>query len=316
MTTGLKAFLVLTCVLFVATTQAAEKVRFGTPIKGAAHQELPQMAAYEKGFWKENDLDVQWVSFDAGTVLIRALAAGAVDLASTLAPDLVTGVARGVPIIMVADAVFRNDFLVAVRIDSPIRELKDLRGTKLGIPAFGSVAHAYGVAMAKALGWEKDMRLVAAGGTAANIAALKAGAVHGVIQTIMVVLPLQFRGEVRPVVNLRDFLPKDWVDLVIVARTDFVEKSPALVKRAVKAWLQAVSFIMDNPDWTVAKLKDGYGHPEATARGIYNLLKYSRDGNIDAMPLENVQKFLVEYGLLPKEQVSPRERLFTRRFIE
>lgn len=217
---------------------------------------------------------------------------------------------------MVADLKLRNDFFVWVRADSPIKEARELKGAKVGVPALGAVAHYLGMAATKALGIERDVKFLGSGTTAANLAALKAGAIDGVIQDFFVMTPLRFRGEVRPVIIMRDYLPKEWVDYILSARHDFVEKSPAAMKRAVRAFLQAGGFVMENPDWALAKLKVSYGYPEDAARAVYDALKFSRDGKIDPRAVENVTNFLIEYDMVPKDKVPPREKLFSQKFTE
>ena len=39
---------------------AAEKMRFGTSVKGNPFYELPAIAAEEQGLWKQNGLEVTW----------------------------------------------------------------------------------------------------------------------------------------------------------------------------------------------------------------------------------------------------------------
>src|SRR3990172_2275096 len=155
-------------ILFLAgAAQAAEKVRFGTPVKATANHDLPFLAAEEKGYWRQNDLDVQWISFDGGAFQVRALAAGSVDVVMTVAISYIPAAARGVPAIMVADLGLRNDIFLWVRADSPIKEAKALPGAKVGVPALGAFAHFFGIMAAKALRMEKEVKFVGAGGAAA-----------------------------------------------------------------------------------------------------------------------------------------------------
>lgn len=308
--------LTLGLILLMATAQAAEKVRFGTPIKGQVEVEVPILAAEEKGYWKQNDLDVQWFPFDSGASLTRAHAGGAVDISYTIAVGYIAGVARGVPIIMVADLHFRNDFYIWVRPDGPMKEPKDLKGARVGVAALGGAAHAYGMAATKALGMEKDVKFVGAGGQGAMVAALKARSIDAALQAFFAMAPVRFKGEVKPFLNMRDFLPREWVDGILQARLEFVEKSPGAVKRTVRAYLQAAAFVMENPDWALAKLKGPYGYPEDAARGIYDAMRYGRDGKINVKGVENIKNFLLEYDIVPKDKMPPLERLFSAKFTD
>lgn len=71
------------------TCMAAEQLKFATGVKGSANYYLPLMAAEEKGFWKENSLQVEWVPFRGGGSMFRSVAAGAVKIGFTGTPSVV-----------------------------------------------------------------------------------------------------------------------------------------------------------------------------------------------------------------------------------
>lgn len=307
--------LALCLLLLVGTPQAAEKVKFGTPVK-AAHYDLPFLAGEEKGYWKINDLEVRWIPFGSETSMWWSLGWGRIDVAMGSVISYVRGASRGLPAIIVADPKLSNDMSLWVNPDSPIKGVKELRGTKVGVPALGTPAHYFGMAATRALGIEKDVKFVKEGTAAASIAALKAGDIDAVIQDVFVMFPLQFKGEVRLLMALQEFLPKEWMDYGLYGQDDSVDDSPAAMRKAVRAFLQASAFVMDNPDWALAKLKASYGYSEDTARAVYNALKFSRDGKINPKALENVRTFLIEYGIVAKKKVPPLEELFTTKFVE
>lgn len=311
------AFLIIS--LFLAaipalSVLAAEKLKFSTAIRTAAHTAMPPIAAEEKGFWKAQGLEVEWVPFTAGADMARAIAGGAVNVGLYSATGLVPAVSRGVPVFIVADLQINNDFFLWVRPDSPLRSPGDLKGAKVGVPALGDVAHAYGLAISRALGMEKDIKFVGSGGMTASFAALKTGALDGAIQTQFATAPLKYKGEVRALVSVRDYLPKDWMDNLIFSRRDFAAKEPETVRRVVKAILQATDFIMKSREWAIERMKALLGHSEESAQGTYELLKYGSDGKINKKGLENVRKFMIEYGVVPKEKAPPLEQLYTEEF--
>src|SRR3972149_5752733 len=96
----LMAFLGLA--LVQAPSWAAEKVKFATHFKANPHYWLPVAAALDKGFWKEEGLEVEWVSFDAAAAMNRAVAAGAIDMGTDGLTGHVRAVSAGVPQVMVA----------------------------------------------------------------------------------------------------------------------------------------------------------------------------------------------------------------------
>lgn len=295
---------------------AADKLKMGTAARENPYYTLIVIAGEEKGFWKQNGLEQEWTPFRGGADMQRATAAGALDVGLSDMASFLIAAAAGVPSILVADMGTPDDFAVVVRSDLPIKEAKDLKGTRLGILRAGGASYAYGTFLAKALGLEKDMKLVAGGGITEELAAIKAGTMEGRVTALTLTMPAIVKGEVRTVVQLKDYLPKEWIVRVASARRELVENSPDLVKRFVKAFLQTTNFIMTNPAWNIAKMKTELKYSDEVAKATLPMLRLSLDGRIDRKAVENVVGFFVENGVLAKEKVPPVERLFTSRFTD
>lgn len=300
----------------ISSGLAADQVRFGTAQKINPLHVLPVLAATEKGIWKENGLEVQWTPFDAGAILDRAVAAGQIDMGWSAAPSLVLAVTHRLPMVVVADTQGVEKYILLVSKDSPIKEPKDLKGARIGVTRMGSTTHAFAQAIAKSLGIEKEMRIVATGGTAQNWAALRGGAIDGLISTNFASAKFQFEGVGRVLVSVRNYLPKEWPDLLIFARKDFADRNPEVARRMIRALLQGTDFVSKNPDWAVQKMKEISGYPEELGRVMHKELHYVKDGRINRKGLENVVNFMVEYGLIPKEKAPAVEAIYTNKFVE
>ena len=299
--------------LVAATSFGAEKVRFGNSTKTNAMENLPPLAAQEKGFFKEQGLEVEWALFESGAANIRALAAEAIDAGITLATEVVPAVSRGIPMAFVADLQIDYDFFVWVRPDSAIKEPKDLKGSTVGVSRLGSLGHIFARVAAKGLGMEKDIKFVATGGVTPSIAALKAGSVQGIILSNLTMAVPRFQGDAKALLNVRDYLPKPWMGLGIFARNDFTEKNPEATKRLVKSLLKGANFVRRNREWAVEKMREMSGYPEEVGREIHKSLRYGKSGAINVRGLESVNKFMVEWDLIEKS--PPLEKLYNTRFI-
>lgn len=295
---------------------ALDKLNFGTPIKASALYDLPSIAAEEKGFWKQNGLETQWFSFEGGPALHKAVAAGSIDMGIASALSPLQAIVGGVPEIFVGDMQAREDFYIFVRADSRLKDARDLKGAKIGITRLGGAAHAYGRMLAKTLGFEKELKFVAVGGIRQQIAGLTAGTEDGELLSLITFAPLVARGEVRILVAIRDYLPKEWADVMIFARKEVTEKSPDVVKRAVKAIVQAGDYVAKNPDWAMEKMKVSLGHAPEVAKLVYSELQYGKDGRISRAGLQNIVNFLIEYGIVPKEKMPSLDKLHTTAFTE
>ena len=307
-------FCLLSLAVGLGDLAGAEKVKFGNSTKTNVFENLPPMAALDKGFFKEQGLDVEWSLFDAGAAHVRAVAGGAIDAGITAATEVVHAASRGIPMAFVADLQIDYDFFIWVRPDSPIKEPKDLKGTTLGVTRLGSLSHIYGRVAAKGLGMEKDIRFAATGGVTPSVAAVKAGSVQGIILSNLTMAVPQFRGDAKTLLNVRDYLPKPWMGLGVFGRNDFMEKSPEVTRRLVKAVLKGTDFVRQNREWSVEKMKEMSGYPEEVGREVHKILRYGRDGRIDVKGLESVIKFMAEWGLI--EKTPPLEKIYNTKFVE
>ena len=89
-------------------------------------------AAYEKGYFKEEGLDVEMVQVDAAHIS-DAVGAGQVDAFQGMASKLVQPLENGLPVVAVT-GIHTGCQKVLVPGDSPIRKMADLKDKKVGVP--------------------------------------------------------------------------------------------------------------------------------------------------------------------------------------
>lgn len=296
---------------------AAEKMKVGTGVKLSSAYYLPMLAADQGGTWKQNGLDGEWVPFRGSSDMLRAVAGGTLNVAITTAASGMQSASRGVPLIIVSNLYPRDEFFFWVRPESRFKEPKDLKGAKIGTARFGGTVHAYDLAVAKSLGLEKDIRIVSTGGISEGLAMMKTGVVDVENQPLDIMIELKLKGEVREFLKVHDYLPKEWVDHVVLAQTDFSKKEPETVKRVVKAILQGVDYIRKEPAWAMAKMREMSGFSVEASRIIYerHLGLFTRDGKIETKALENVKNFLIEYNIVAKDKALPVDKLYTAEFL-
>ncbi|MEE8450129.1 MAG: ABC transporter substrate-binding protein [Thermodesulfobacteriota bacterium] len=295
-------------------SMAAGQLKFATGVKGSANYYLPLMAAEEKGFWKENSLQVEWIPFRGGGSMFRSVAAGAVKIGFTGTPSVVQAAARGVSALAISELMTKVDFVVWVRADSAIRKPNDLKGAKIGVGRFGGTQHAYGRVVARALGLEKDITFISAGSISAALAGLKTGKIDAIVLSPRRPIKMLLQGVVRILVPVANYLPRQWSNHVVFARKDMVNENPATIQRVVKALLKATSFIKKNPGWSMEKMKQVSGYSDKAAQLIYDGLEYSPDGKIDPKAMANVRKFLIDFGIIKRGKAPDVAALYTDRF--
>lgn len=298
-----------------STSLALEKIRFGSPLKQAPVYALAILAAEEKGFWKEVGVELDWVAFDGGGPLWRAVAAGSVDMGRTATTATVMGIGRGLPMSIVADVGGREEFYVFVPTNSPIREPNQLKGKKISVASLGGMAYPYGLVVVRALGLERQVKFVATGGARTSVAILRVGSVDALLTMLTQVAPLVYEGVLREILSVEDYFPKPWSALVIFSRNDLLKKAPGLVKKVVGGYQQATNFISNNRSWAVEKMVSFSGYQKVAGEGMYENLRFKKDAKVEARALKNVSDFIKEYGLLEKGEVPPVDKLYTREII-
>ncbi len=303
-------------VLVPGLSGAAEKVKIGIALKTHAVFVMPMLAAQEKGFWKQQGLDAEWLSFRGGAAMGQAAAGKAIHMGMTGVAGTVRAITRKLPVTIVYHPGVANDFGIWVLTNSPIKKPADLRGKKIDVTRRGGTSYSYATAVAKTLGFGKDIRLTAAGGIRAQLAALKSGAIDAGMITFFAIAPLAVRGEVREILHMVDILPKPWMSRVVYSRKDFLAKNPDSVGKMVKSLLQATKFVMKNRDWTIGKMKSYSKYPAKAAEVLYPKLIYSKDGRIDPKALSNVRQFLLDYKVISAADAIPTKEMYTNRFTD
>lgn len=302
---------------FLTEARAVERLRFASPVRDIPYYSLPVFAAEDKGFWKEQGLEVKWIPFNTGTAMHQALAAGEVDTAIVTGTSAVLAISRGLPEVIVADLKGYENYFIFVLPDSPLKSPPEIKGRTLGVTRLAGTTYAYARAMVKALGLERQVKLVGTGGTREMVAALRAKKVDSILTSDYTMAALLVKGETRPLLRVRDYLPQDWTDLLMVASLALVEKRPGVVKGAVAAIIKGAQMVERDPAWAQEKLRVFFGYNEPMVKLIYPAsLRYGQSAQINVNALKNVRDFLVEYGVLPKEKLPALERLYLPHFAE
>jgi len=130
-------------VSFAIVAQAADKVAVGT---GGSASDAPFYIAYDKGFFKDEGLDVDLIVLDSGAKVIAPLGTGELDVGSgALSVGFWNALVRGIKFRIVADRghaqpgyLYQTVFMRKDLIDSgKFKSLKDLKGMRMGFAAQG-----------------------------------------------------------------------------------------------------------------------------------------------------------------------------------
>lgn len=105
----------------------AEPMRIGWVY---AMANAPALVAQERGFFREQGVNVELRRFNSGPLIIHALEAGDLDMAYIGVPPVYQAVEKGLDVKIVSKVNYGQAALI-VNTDSPIKTLQDLRGKKI-----------------------------------------------------------------------------------------------------------------------------------------------------------------------------------------
>jgi NitT/TauT family transport system substrate-binding protein len=146
----------------------------------------PFFIAKEMGWWQEENLELDVQPIAGSTACIQQTATGALDVSLPSVEPIAIGrqPSKGIKTKIFYTAYQGNIYGIAVLQDSPIRELKDLKGKRIGVTSMtsGGVPVAKALVASAGLDPEADVTLVVAGEGPETAAVLRNGQVDALSQ--------------------------------------------------------------------------------------------------------------------------------------
>jgi NitT/TauT family transport system substrate-binding protein len=288
-------------------------VKVGTAVLGDYSLAGPFIVAADKGFFRTENLAVEYLPFRGGPTLVKAVIAGDILLGAAGGTDILVFREAGMPLKMVATQTEGNHFTLNVAPD--VQGAADLKGKAIGVTSIGATTWVFARMFAKAQGWDpdKDVKVVALGGLDAQIAALSrkeiAAYVWGDGGAVM-----QLAGKSKVLVRLDTVTPK-WISQIQYVSEDAIKRNAEPIRKVMKAVFSAAKFMHEQPQEAaqiVAK-KIGWS-PEAVlaAHKISGPL-FSLNGQVSLEALASMQEVLLEHGVIKKK--LPVEEHVAREFF-
>jgi len=199
---------------------------------------------------------IEWSQFNGTSPMTSAMQAGALDCATQGVLPIAQSMAAGnLQLYVVAQHVGERpgSFSVywAVKDDSPIKKVADLKGKTVGISVIGGGTHGPFMMMLRKNGLDpdKDIKLVEVG-FALSEDALRSGRVDSVNMNQPFAARAEAKGGVRKLFSLSEAVP-NIVHILEACRKDFVDKNPELVSAYVKDITAAMKMAVANREETM-----------------------------------------------------------------
>ena len=293
--------------------RAQTAVKVGTAVLGDYALAGPFIVAAEKGFFRTENLAVEFVPFRGGPNLVKAVIAGDILLGAAGATDILVFREAGMPLKMVATQTEGNHFTFNVAPD--IQAPGEIKGKAIGCTSVGSTTWVFARMFARAQGWDpdKDVKVVGLGGLDAQIAALSrkeiAAYVWGDGGAVM-----QLAGKSKVLTRLDSVTPK-WISQIQYVSEESIKRNAESIRKVMKAVFSAAKFIHEHPEDSAELVAKTIGWPREAVLAAHKISGplFSLNGQVSVEALSSMQDILLEHGVIKKK--LPVEEHIAREFF-
>ncbi len=304
-----------------ATSAASRPVTLGMTYVPNV-QFAPWYVAQTKGFFKSEGLAVRFdyrMDIDA----LQLAAAGQMDFAVAGGDQAIIARSQGIPVTYLINLYAKFPLAIIAKDDSGIRSPRELRGKKIGLPLYGTNLLGIKAVLKQAGINESEVRLIDIGYT--QIVSLTEGRVDAVVGFANnESVKLQATGQPVTVIPVWNYLSLPGHGLI--AGDPVLRRSPALVRKMVRATLKGMRYCLDHPDEAFDIClkflpEAGAEQRKIERRVLTESLKlwendYTRKhglGRSDPSVWEDSQQLMLELGLI--KRATPVEQLMRQDFI-
>jgi NitT/TauT family transport system substrate-binding protein len=261
---GLLAVIALAFLFFCGDPAHAQQ-RLAASYPGIAGYNIPFWVALDAGEFKRAGLNVDPVLISGGSKSMQALLSGGLDFAHTSGGVAVQASLGGAEVTIIGTSA--NSMSAGIIAAKEIKSYQDLKGKKVGIASFGGNNDiGFRFAFKKnGLNPDKDVTFLQLGGERNRLTALERGAISATIMSP----PGLFVAEAQGYSRLGDLnaMGMRYPELSIVARKRDLKERRDVVRKYLRAYVDAVHAMKSNRDMTV-RVIEKYIHVGSKAEAV------------------------------------------------
>lgn len=311
--------LALALCLTAGAARAAEPAKVTLAYIGMTASNWPGLVAQEKGYFKDEGIDVDWIQTGQSSKSAQQVAAGVADIGSSSMVDTFRAIDGGGDLKIFANSLAQGTFsLVAA---PTIHSYADLKGKRVIVGGEKDITGLYWDAAARHFGMDpqKDFQLLFAGSTTNRFAALMAGGVDAAVLST----PSNFQAIAKGFSDLGSVAAYmgDFPMMIYHANGAWAAKNKDKLVAFVKAHNRAVAYMLDAKNRqeiaqiltkaTNATLDDS----QKTLEAALEVHAYVPDGSISQDALARVEKTLADEGDL-KQPLKPISAFYDPQYVE
>ena len=263
----------------LSTSARAEQIAVGN--FGVSANGMPFAVALDKGFFTAEGIKVDGIITSAGGgTSLRNMIAGGVPYGEVNPGVVVAAITQGADLRIISDNVLTvAEFVWAVKPDSPIKTLADIKGKKVGYTNPRSTSQALAQMVAQKAGLQpSDIELVRTGGFGEGYAALGTGMID--VAPIPEPLWAQYKDKLRAIAYASEILPP-LSNVVGVTTANMAAEKGDFIRAVIRARRKAVEFMIANPDEAGDIVAKHYNLTPAVARSAVRNLVTSKTQGVE-----------------------------------
>jgi len=252
-----------------AGAQALEKKKVTIAVGGKnLLYYLPLTVAEQKGFFKDEGLDVEIVDFAGGARALQAVVGGSADVVSGAFEHNINMQAKGQPMRAFVLQGRAPQIVLAVntRTMPNFKSVADLKGKKIGVTAPGSSTNVMSnFVLAKSGLKPADVSYVGVGASQGAVAALRSGQIDAISNLDPVMTILARNNDIKIISDTRDVAEAERVfggpmpAATLYAPVAFIDKNPNTVQALTNAIVRANKWIQQaGPSDIVKTVPESY----------------------------------------------------------
>ena len=230
--------------LVPADAQTKRKVVFGVPVTPPNVVHIPPYIAHDMGFFAENNIDAEFVTFEGGTQTLRGSVSGGLDITGTSSDPAIIAAARGAGTKVLGT--YSHKLSQSMLVQGDIKSCKELKGRKIGIQEVGAFNEVMSRAvLASCRLTPKDVQYIPVS-TKGRVPGLLSGQIDtAILHVDQAIVAKKKKPDLNILVNLWEPLPK-WLYAAYIAPEKEIATNRQLYIDIMAALIKANRFIYNN----------------------------------------------------------------------
>jgi NitT/TauT family transport system substrate-binding protein len=297
--------------------QAADAIKLGMPAKMFLN--LPEYVAQDEGIFKKHGLEIEFVQIADSAIPVRALISDSLQISEAGMAETLAAIDKGGKLRSIGGIHTGLHYAFWVNKAAGIKDVTDLKGKQVGISSPGSLPHVVIIALMRQAGMSDadigTVRWVAMKGTPARINGVIAGTIDATVAGF------DPKAAKAPTAEMLFVVSKKLPDYVMIpwdVREDTLKEKPDMIKRFVKAELEATRWVFDNKAKALAIAKKHFDYSPEELEEFYAFYVdggvWNPDGMVSAAQAKYMQELNVEGKL--QRQVLPADQVLDTRIVQ